>query len=197
MDTNIQVLHMNGGEGETSYAKNSDVQRKIMSYENPSIEEAVNDILCKNFPESMGIADLGCSSGPNTLMFISKVIDLVTYKSVTMGNSLPKLRISLNDLPGNDFNNISASLPAFYQKQEEEKGKGFRNNCFIACMAGSFYGRLFPKKSLHFVHSSTSLHWLSQAVLQIFKIPSETKIMIRRVLYMSVTYKATIFMMLL
>ncbi|KAK4781102.1 hypothetical protein SAY87_017208 [Trapa incisa] len=27
---------------------------------------------------------------------------------------------------------------------------------------GSFYGRLFPKKSLHFVHSSSSLHWLSE-----------------------------------
>ncbi|CAA3032622.1 SAM dependent carboxyl methyltransferase, partial [Olea europaea subsp. europaea] len=36
--------------------------------------------------------------------------------------------------------------------------------CFISCVPGSFYGRLFPKKSLHFVHSSSSLHWLSQCL---------------------------------
>ncbi|MCL7047158.1 hypothetical protein MKW94_001458 [Papaver nudicaule] len=29
-------------------------------------------------------------------------------------------------------------------------------------MPGTFYGRLFPSNSLHFVHSSYSLHWLSQ-----------------------------------
>ncbi|XP_069153311.1 S-adenosyl-L-methionine:benzoic acid/salicylic acid carboxyl methyltransferase 3-like isoform X2 [Solanum lycopersicum] len=29
-------------------------------------------------------------------------------------------------------------------------------------VAGSFYTRLFPSNSLHFVHSSYSLHWLSQ-----------------------------------
>nr|XP_027094040.1 jasmonate O-methyltransferase-like isoform X2 [Coffea arabica] len=137
MDT-LQILRMNGGEGETSYAKNSVVQRKIMSYESPSIEEAVTDILCKNFSETMGMADLGCSSGPNTLTLVSEVIDMVNSKSQKMGFSLP-------------------------EKQEEEKGKGFRNNCFISCVGGSFYGRLFPKKSLHLVHSSSSLHWLSRA----------------------------------
>ncbi|CDP07486.1 unnamed protein product [Coffea canephora] len=162
MDT-LQILRMNGGEGETSYAKNSVVQRKIMSYESPSIEEAVTDILCKNFSETMGMADLGCSSGPNTLTLVSEVIDMVNSKSQKMGFSLPEIRVSLNDLPGNDFNDIFVSLPTFYQKQEEEKGKGFRNNCFISCVAGSFYGRLFPKKSLHLVHSSSSLHWLSRA----------------------------------
>ncbi|XP_047268214.1 S-adenosyl-L-methionine:benzoic acid/salicylic acid carboxyl methyltransferase 1-like [Capsicum annuum] len=36
--------------------------------------------------------------------------------------------------------------------------KKFDSNCF----AGSFYTRLFPSKSLHFGHSSYSLHWLSQ-----------------------------------
>ncbi|KAL3514675.1 hypothetical protein ACH5RR_027392 [Cinchona calisaya] len=155
------ILHMNGGEGETSYAKNSVVQKTIISYANSSMEQAVDDILCKNFPECMGIADLGCSSGPNTLMLISEIIEIVNSKSLKMGNAIPEISVSLNDLPGNDFNDIFASLPAFYQKQEEEeKLKGFRNNCFISCVAGSFYGRLFPKKSLHLVHSC--LHWLSQ-----------------------------------
>ncbi|MFQ6666325.1 hypothetical protein Gotur_032708, partial [Gossypium turneri] len=34
--------------------------------------------------------------------------------------------------------------------------------CFIAGVAGSFYQRLFPTNSIHFVHSSYWLHWLSK-----------------------------------
>ncbi|GFZ21296.1 S-adenosyl-L-methionine-dependent methyltransferases superfamily protein [Actinidia rufa] len=33
---------------------------------------------------------------------------------------------------------------------------------FAAGVPGSFHGRLFPKSSLHFVHSSCALHWLSR-----------------------------------
>ncbi|KAA8528669.1 hypothetical protein F0562_036024 [Nyssa sinensis] len=157
----MQVLHMNKGEGETSYAKNSSVQRKIISVANSIIEEAVIDILCKNFPESMGIADLGCSSGPNTLIVISEIMYIVHATSRQMGHPLPEFRVCLNDLPSNDFNYIFESLPAFYQKLKDERGAGFEH-CFISGVPGSFYGRLFPSRSLHFVHSSSSLHWLSQ-----------------------------------
>ena len=34
--------------------------------------------------------------------------------------------------------------------------------CLFSGTPGSFYGRLFPSNSLHFVHSSYSLQWLSQ-----------------------------------
>ncbi|KAL0432096.1 UNVERIFIED_CONTAM: Salicylate carboxymethyltransferase [Sesamum radiatum] len=34
--------------------------------------------------------------------------------------------------------------------------------CFLSGVPGSFYGRLFAAKSLHFVHSSYSLMWLSK-----------------------------------
>ncbi|KAI5656091.1 hypothetical protein M9H77_24884 [Catharanthus roseus] len=158
----IQVLHMNGGEGDTSYAKNSLVQRKIISFEDSVIEEAVADIICNHFPESMGIADLGCSSGPNTLMLAHEVIDKVYDICRRIGKPLPELRVCLNDLHVNDFNNVFMSLPEFHGKLEEEKGKGFFNHCFISAVPGSFYGRLFPSKSMHFLHSSSSLHWLSQ-----------------------------------
>ncbi|KAL2538311.1 Jasmonate O-methyltransferase [Forsythia ovata] len=157
-----QVLHMNKGEGETSYAKNSIVQMKIISVATSIIEEAVVECLEKKLTdESMGIADLGCSSGPNTLMVISEIIDIVYERTNKTGSPLPELRIYLNDLPGNDFNNIFISLPEFYKKLKINKNIA-QEGCFISAMPGSFYGRLFPKKSLHFVHSSSSLHWLSQ-----------------------------------
>ncbi|XP_015868448.3 S-adenosyl-L-methionine:benzoic acid/salicylic acid carboxyl methyltransferase 1 isoform X2 [Ziziphus jujuba] len=69
-------------------------------------------------------------------------------------------QVFLNDLPGNDFNTLFKS----YKKLEEEKGgqdQGF-GKCFISTVPGSFYGRLFPSNSLHFVHSSYSLMWLSK-----------------------------------
>ncbi|KAJ4701978.1 Carboxyl methyltransferase [Melia azedarach] len=157
----LQVLHMNKGNGETSYAKNSTVQSKILSTAKSVIEEAIQGTLCENIPESMGIADLGCSSGPNSLLVISDIMDIIHEKCHKMGRPSPEFRVSLNDLPGNDFNSIFESLPAFFRKLKQEKGAGL-GRCFISGVAGSFYDRLFPNKSMHFVHSSSSLHWLSQ-----------------------------------
>nr|XP_016502445.1 PREDICTED: jasmonate O-methyltransferase-like [Nicotiana tabacum] len=157
----MQVLHMNNGEGEYSYAKNSNIQRKIISATNSRLKEAVISILRKNkkMAESIGIADLGCSSGPNALIVVTEVINIIDATCRKSGRSLPELRIYLNDLPGNDFNDIFRSLPEFFHKVKEEKGS---ENCYVAGVPGSFYGRLFPLKSMHFIHSSSSLHWLSQ-----------------------------------
>lgn len=158
-----EVLHMNKGEGETSYAKNSIVQGKIISIAEPITNEAILKLSCTNFSDidGMGIADLGCSSGPNTLSVISDILDIVHAKCLQLGRPSPEFRVHLNDLPSNDFNDIFMSLPAFYKLLNEEKGTGF-GPCFIFGVPGSFYGRLFPRNSLHFVHSSSSLHWLSQ-----------------------------------
>ncbi|KAE8713392.1 Jasmonate O-methyltransferase [Hibiscus syriacus] len=160
----MQVLHMNKGNGDTSYAKNSTVQSKIISVGKQIMEEAVLEMLCGNAIEleSMGIADLGCSSGPNTLSVISAIMDTVEAANRHLGRRLvSECRVLLNDLYSNDFNEIFMSLPAFYKRLEEETGLGF-GSCFISGVPGSFYGRLFPSNTLHFVHSSSSLHWLSQ-----------------------------------
>ncbi|KAK9019884.1 hypothetical protein V6N11_054391 [Hibiscus sabdariffa] len=34
--------------------------------------------------------------------------------------------------------------------------------CYVRGVAGSFYGRLFPSRSLHFLNSSYALHWLTK-----------------------------------
>ncbi|MCD7453246.1 hypothetical protein HAX54_020286 [Datura stramonium] len=69
------------------------------------------------------------------------------------------VQVFLNDLVGNDFNNVFKLLPSFYQQLEKRKGQ---ISCFVAAMPGSFHGRLFPNHCVHLVHSSYSLHWLSQ-----------------------------------
>ncbi|CAL1384161.1 unnamed protein product [Linum trigynum] len=163
----VKVLHMNQGNGETSYANNSTVQSKIISLAKPATEEAIGALLrgCLQVrgtvPETLGIADLGCSSGPNAFRVVSEIIDVVFEECLRMDRPVPELGIYLNDLPSNDFNNVFGSLPDFYKRLKEEKGDD-RIGCFVSATAGSFYGRLFSKNSLHFVHSSSSLHWLSQ-----------------------------------
>ncbi|XP_057975429.1 probable jasmonic acid carboxyl methyltransferase 2 [Malania oleifera] len=164
----VQVLHMNKGAGETSYARNSSIQGKIISITKPITEEAIVGILASDSATNMGVADLGCSSGPNALSVISHIASTVWAKCRQMGRPSPELRMYLNDLPGSDFNSVFESLPALHDslKAKEEAASGgaasFGANCFVMGVPGSFYGRLFPSNSLHFVHSSTSLHWLSQ-----------------------------------
>ncbi|KAJ7957776.1 Jasmonate O-methyltransferase [Quillaja saponaria] len=159
-----QVLHMNKGTGETSYAKNSSVQNKIICVGEAVTDEAIEElIMCSNFqfPMSMRIADLGCSSGPNTLSVISKVMEVVYTTCRRLNRPAPEFSVFLNDLFTNDFNHLFGLLPAFYDNLTKEKGTGF-GPCFVSGVPGSFYGRLFPSNTLHFVHSSSSLHWLSQ-----------------------------------
>ncbi|KAF8114374.1 hypothetical protein N665_0039s0132 [Sinapis alba] len=167
----MRVLHMNKGNGETSYAKNSIVQSNIISLGRRAMDEALKKLIMSNSEISdLGIADLGCSSGPNSLLSISNIVDTIQNVCLDLDRSVPELRISLNDLPSNDFNYIFSSLPEFYDRLKkrdnnneclgfDRKGGG---QCFVSAVPGSFYGRLFPRQSLHFVHSSSSLHWLSQ-----------------------------------
>ena len=131
----------------------------------PIIKETVEDFCStQNIPiTTLSMADLGCSSGSNTLMIISNLIKQVELHT----NKPTQYQIFFNDLPSNDFNAIFRSLPNCLQELKNQVGDDFGNNCFFNGVSGSFYGRLFPNKSLHFVHSSYSVHWLSQVILKI------------------------------
>ncbi|CAK7339616.1 unnamed protein product [Dovyalis caffra] len=156
-----QVLHMNRGMGETSYAQNSLLQQKVISMTKPITDEAITNLYCDTFPTSLTIADLGCSSGPNTLFAVSEIVKVVDEIRRKLGHESPEYQLLLNDLPGNDFNAIFRSLAGFQENMIKQMGDGF-GPCFFAGVPGSFYGRLFHAKSLHFVYSSYSLMWLSQ-----------------------------------
>ncbi|XP_071705215.1 probable jasmonic acid carboxyl methyltransferase 2 [Rutidosis leptorrhynchoides] len=156
----MQVTHMNKGDGDISYAKNSLLQNKILSLGSSMMESAIDKIMLEVQPQSMGVADLGCASGPNSLTRVYEMIHMVDVVCCRMDRPIPELRVSLNDLPSNDFNLVFEMLPELYKKVNNVYGiKG----CYVCGVPGSFYGRLFPNKSLHLVHSSMSLHWLSQA----------------------------------
>ncbi|XP_039035178.1 salicylate carboxymethyltransferase-like [Hibiscus syriacus] len=161
-----QVLHMNGGVGKYSYGNSSSLQRNVISKVKPVLGESIIE-LYTSMPaatDCLKIADLGCSAGPNTLLVLSEIVDIIDETCRRLKRTPPCLEAFLNDLPGNDFNAIfKLSLPSFYERLERDKGKRFSNKCFVSGVPGSFYGRLFPPNSLHFFHSSYAIMWISKA----------------------------------
>ncbi|KAI9075275.1 hypothetical protein K1719_042776 [Acacia pycnantha] len=115
----------------------------------------------RQLPKRLAIADLGCSSGPNTLFVISDLIETVEKLCRELSHDSPEYVIFLNDIPGNNFNNIFKSLECFKQNLSTQVVGGIGQS-FITGLRASFYGRILPTSSLQFVHSSYSLLFLSQ-----------------------------------
>ncbi|KXG19297.1 jasmonate O-methyltransferase isoform X1 [Sorghum bicolor] len=159
-----ETLHMVPGDGDTSYARNSTVQSDLQNKLKPMIEEAVASLLkddgatANAYCSGMAIADLGCSSGPNTLVLVSMAIDAVRRHCSELQQEPPELCIHLNDLPSNDFNSVIRSLATYIKTQESSSPP-----VLASIVPGSFHGRLFNKRSLHLVCSTASFHWLSKA----------------------------------
>ncbi|XP_019430505.1 PREDICTED: jasmonate O-methyltransferase-like [Lupinus angustifolius] len=156
-----KVFHMNGGVGKTSYAKNSSLQKKASDRVKHIIIQTVEELYLETSPKSFGIADLGCSSGPNTLSIIKDIYQAIRGISHKIMHECDEFRVYLNDLPTNDFNSIFKALPEFHLMLRMDQKNGVPS-IFMGGYPGSFYGRLFPNSSLHFVHSSYCLHWLSK-----------------------------------
>jgi len=119
----------------------------------------INELISSSSSSSklFSIADLGCSVGPNTIIVVENIMDSVKLKYQSFGpnnQGALEFQVFFNDLPSNDFNELFKSLPSSDRQY------------FAAGVPGLFQGRLFPKASLHFVHCSYALHWLS-------KIPKE------------------------
>ncbi|XP_071720946.1 S-adenosyl-L-methionine:benzoic acid/salicylic acid carboxyl methyltransferase 3-like [Rutidosis leptorrhynchoides] len=156
----VKMFHMNGGIGDESYSSNSGLQRAGIMKTQGSIEEAISE-LYKNNPsctKTIIMADLGCSVGPNTLLVSSIVINAVAKTSLELGLKSPEVQINLNDLPTNDFNTIFTSLP----EHQENSTNDHLPLCYFTGVPGSFFNRLFPSKTINFIHSSYGLHWLSK-----------------------------------
>ncbi|GJT25515.1 benzoate carboxyl methyltransferase [Tanacetum coccineum] len=160
----VNIIHMANGDGESSYSKNSRLQETVIRKALPALKHTISGIAKHDdviFDKCFNIADLGCSSGTNTLLSASNIIDMVHEACEENNRTTPQFQVSLVDLVGNDFNAVFELLPDFYAKLKKDKGETF-GPCFVSAVPGSFYERLFPDNSLHLVYSSYSLHWLSK-----------------------------------
>ncbi|XP_028776123.1 probable S-adenosylmethionine-dependent methyltransferase At5g38780 [Neltuma alba] len=164
--TSHEAFTMKGGEGQDSYAQNSDHQRTGANITKNIMREAMAEkldlqtLLLQNSCNTFRIADLGCSVGPNTFFTVQNIIDSVKLKLSDQSHEGRRgleysleFQVFFNDHAGNDFNTLLKSLP-------EDK------QYFAAAVPGSFHGRLFPESSIHVFNSSYALHWLS-------KVPKE------------------------
>ncbi|KAJ9153032.1 hypothetical protein P3X46_026522 [Hevea brasiliensis] len=156
-DTMVKSCPMNGGDDEYSYTKNSMFQKETISAAKEIIDKEiaqkldVKNHLFASSSSSFRIADLGCSVGPNTFIAMENVIEAVKHKYQSQGltSQIPEFQVFFNDQDSNDFNTLFRSLPP-------------KRPYFAAGVPGSFHYQLFPTSSLHFIHASHALHWLSQ-----------------------------------
>ncbi|KAJ3696664.1 hypothetical protein LUZ61_000369 [Rhynchospora tenuis] len=139
----LENLHMTGGAGDSSYAANSQNQGKVIQKIRPIMDEAITEVHKSLLPEKMVVADLGCSSGPNTFLVLTEVVKIIGKQCRQMGLQLPEMQFFLNDLPGNDFNNIFQSLDSLEKNVRADKDAATVTH-FVAGLPGSFYDRLFP-----------------------------------------------------
>jgi len=135
----------------------------VQSRVKPLVEEAISDLCRSAVPGCLRVADLGCSSGPNALALASAAVDAVR-RQPHWAERCREICVYLNDLPENDFNTVFKDVPSSLRGYGGvDRDSGLLVMVFGA--PGSFYGRLFPAKTLHLVCSSFSLHWLSQVNL--------------------------------
>ncbi|CAL5007707.1 unnamed protein product [Urochloa decumbens] len=162
MATKQQCLCVNQADGEAGYARNSTIQSVWQNWIKPVMEEAIRSLLnlkSTGVPCSMVIADLGCSSGPNALALVSTAVNAVLHHYAAQHHQAPpELRVLLNDLPDNDFNDVAKRLVSFQQSAQS-----FGVVLTAGIVPGSFYKRLFPNNFLDLVVSSNTLHWRSEA----------------------------------
>ncbi|XP_059644469.1 probable methyltransferase TCM_000336 [Cornus florida] len=156
-----KVFHMTVGVGETSYARNSSLQVPLSDMVKHITLQTIQEVYLTTALNDSSIANLGCSSGLNTLSIIREMVEAIEATSQKLLQPAPEYRVYLNDLPANDFNAIFKALADFIRELREGGDDG--GPCiYVAGHPGTFYGRLFPNNSLHFIHSSYSLHWLSK-----------------------------------
>ncbi|XP_027177833.1 probable S-adenosylmethionine-dependent methyltransferase At5g37990 [Coffea eugenioides] len=150
-----QVYAMNGGNGPQSYNQNSSFQRGAVDVAKELIKEEIDkelDVkqLSSTSVHPFRIADFGCSTGPNTFVAMKVIREALEEKLRKEGlaSELLEFQVFFNDHISNDFNTLFASLPP-------------ERHYLAAGVPGDFHKVLLPKASLHFAHSSCSLHWLS------------------------------------
>lgn len=146
---------MTGGDGQYSYDKNSNYQKNLFEIARPVLNKALSrfSIPLLTISNALHVADLGCSTGKNSIAQTSVLLDCLKA-----AGKLPadlQIKVSFSDLPENDFNLL-------FQRVSEAQHENSVPRYLVAAVPGSFYEALFPKESVHVITCNTALHWMSR-----------------------------------
>lgn len=127
-------------------------------------------------PKCVMVAELGCGIGPNSLKLIPELVEFTyeQYREIDK-NEIPHIKIFLNDLYFNDFNNISMSLPTFLNDLQNERCDDL-GLLSISMTPGCYQRRVFPDNFFHFVHCANSAHWLTKVNILIARYRFDIRI---------------------
>ncbi|KAF3678788.1 putative zinc finger protein 3-like [Capsicum annuum] len=139
IDAKSHIRHHRAGLEKRNVADNAKLMVREAIIENL-------DIQTKTFV----IVDMGCSVGPNTFFAMQNVVQAIKHKYHSTCSQI-EFHVFFNDHVTNDFNVLFESLFSDHQK-----------TYFAAAIPGSFYGRLFPSRSIHVAYSCYALQWLSR-----------------------------------
>ncbi|XP_071696128.1 loganic acid O-methyltransferase-like isoform X2 [Rutidosis leptorrhynchoides] len=118
------------------------------------ISDGIKDKLDVNWflstSNTINIADLGNSVG---FVAVKSIVESMKQNIPKSKQDKVQFQVFFNDHVRNRYDTLFKSLP-------------LNREYFAAGVPGSIHSRLFPENTLHFVHSSYALHWLS-------KIPDE------------------------
>ncbi|XVE69371.1 hypothetical protein DITRI_Ditri09bG0146900 [Diplodiscus trichospermus] len=95
------------------------MQQKVAAVTQPIVSMAAQSFLrenCSNPFEVINVADLGCSSGPNTFTVMSTVMESTVKICSELGFQIPEIMFYLNNLLGNDFNTLFKGLSVIEEK---------------------------------------------------------------------------------
>ncbi|CAM8956485.1 unnamed protein product [Rhodiola kirilowii] len=147
-------IAMNGGDGHFSYAENSAYQRGYIEAAKEILKaEIISKLDVEQTSMQFQITDLGCSTGPNTYLAVETILEAAEHKFKSQAGldapPFPEIEVLFNDHTANDFKTLFSCLPP-------------ERRYYATAVPGSFYGRLFPKASIHIAYSSCTLSWLSR-----------------------------------
>ncbi|CAN6250555.1 unnamed protein product [Urochloa humidicola] len=167
-ETVKNVFCMEGGQGETSYINNGQVQSRNLQMVVHVLKEMLDTIRLPRRPgKLLTAADLGCSCSQNTLFVADTIVQHMTDVYTSRGHAPPEFCFYFSDLPSNDFNTLFHLLPDHDSKAAGDGGRQRRQSYFAAGVPGSFHGRLFPARSIDAFTSTFSVHWLSQVPVEV------------------------------
>jgi hypothetical protein len=133
------------------YTSNSASQAAASRYAITLLKQSIIE-MAESYPDRFkdisapfGIADLGCSTGINSIETMKTCIETIR----TISPDMP-ICLYLEDTAANDFNETLAVVQKGFEQYED---------IHIYCIGRSFYQPLFPSGSVDLIYTLSAIHW--------------------------------------